>query len=90
MGRAFAVGLKTARDSSRSRPGYYAVDRRALPNASDVRRARCVKDEPGALRFEVLVPNDAPLLYEVYQDVAAFEAVGTDNLLYAYAKKPGA
>ena len=39
-------------------------------------RARCLKDEPGTLHFEVLVPreeNSKLLLYEVYQDDAAFE-----------------
>jgi autoinducer 2-degrading protein len=40
-------------------------------------RTRCLKDEPGTLQFEVLVPNDDDtkiLLYELYQDAAAFEA----------------
>ena len=39
-------------------------------------RARCLKDEPGTLHFEVLVPredNSKLLLFEVYQDDAAFE-----------------
>ena len=39
-------------------------------------RARCLKDEPGTVQFEVLVPRDDNsklLLYEVYQDDAAFE-----------------
>ena len=39
-------------------------------------RARCLKDELGTLQFEVLLPNDdntKVLLYEVYQDAAAFE-----------------
>jgi quinol monooxygenase YgiN len=39
-------------------------------------RARCLKNEPGTLHFEVLVPreeNSKLLLYEVYQDDAAFE-----------------
>jgi autoinducer 2-degrading protein len=39
-------------------------------------RARCLKDEPGTLHFEVLVPREDSsklLLYEVYQDDAAFE-----------------
>jgi quinol monooxygenase YgiN len=38
--------------------------------------ARCLKDEPGTLQFEVLVPRDDDknvLLYEVYQDDAAFD-----------------
>ena len=40
-------------------------------------RDRCLRDEPGTLQFEVLVPkeDDAKLmLYEVYADAAAFEA----------------
>lgn len=39
-------------------------------------RARCLKDEPGTLQFDVLVPRedeDKLLIYEVYQDDAAFE-----------------
>jgi autoinducer 2-degrading protein len=39
-------------------------------------RARCLKDEPGTVQFEVLVPREDSsklLLYEVYQDDAAFE-----------------
>ncbi len=39
-------------------------------------RARCLKDEPGTLQFEVLAPHDDDtklLLYEVYRDDAAFE-----------------
>ena len=39
-------------------------------------RARCLKDEPGTLQFDVLLPreDDARILvYEVYQDDAAFE-----------------
>ena len=50
-------------------------------------RERCLRDEPGTLQFEVLVPSDKPLgpsapipeskpntimLYEVYADAAAF------------------
>ena len=40
-------------------------------------KARCLKDEPGTLQFEVLVPNDDTtkiLLYELYRDAAAFDA----------------
>jgi (4S)-4-hydroxy-5-phosphonooxypentane-2,3-dione isomerase len=38
-------------------------------------RARCLKDEPGTLHFEVLRPRDDDtrvLFYEVYADDAAF------------------
>ena len=40
-------------------------------------RARCLKDESGTLNFEVLMPHDdntKVMLYEVYQDEAAFDA----------------
>ena len=39
-------------------------------------KARCLKDEPGTLQFEILLPNDDDtkvLLYEVYRDDAAFD-----------------
>ena len=39
-------------------------------------RERCLRDEPGTLQFEVLVPNDEEtklLLYELYRDAAAFD-----------------
>ena len=37
-------------------------------------RDRCLKDEPGTLQFEVLVPEDSAklMLYELYADSAAF------------------
>jgi len=40
-------------------------------------RARCLKDEPGTLNFEVLMPHDdntKVMLYEVYQNEVAFDA----------------
>ncbi|MFQ3458525.1 antibiotic biosynthesis monooxygenase [Bradyrhizobium sp. UFLA01-814] len=40
-------------------------------------RARSLRDEPGTLNFEILVPREDAaklLIYEVYQDDAAFEA----------------
>jgi (4S)-4-hydroxy-5-phosphonooxypentane-2,3-dione isomerase len=43
-------------------------------------RARCLKDEPGTLQFEVLMPDDdntKVMLYEVYQDEAALDAHST-------------
>jgi (4S)-4-hydroxy-5-phosphonooxypentane-2,3-dione isomerase len=39
-------------------------------------KARCLKDEPGTLHFEILLPHDDDtkvLTYEVYRDAAAFE-----------------
>ncbi|HML07528.1 MAG TPA: putative quinol monooxygenase [Xanthobacteraceae bacterium] len=40
-------------------------------------RARCLRDESGTVQFEVLLPHDGNtkvLVYEVYQDQAAFDA----------------
>ena len=40
-------------------------------------RARCLKDEPGTIQFEVLRPRDDStkvMLHEVYRDEAAFDA----------------
>ena len=52
-------------------------------------RARCLRDEPGTIRFDVLIPDDQPMLpgapvpaanpnaimlFEVYEDHAAFAA----------------
>jgi len=40
-------------------------------------RARSLRDEPGTLQFEVLLPrsdNTKVMLYELYTDDAAFEA----------------
>jgi (4S)-4-hydroxy-5-phosphonooxypentane-2,3-dione isomerase len=39
-------------------------------------RARCLKDEPGTLRFDILLPRDDDtkvLSYELYEDDAAFD-----------------
>jgi quinol monooxygenase YgiN len=39
-------------------------------------RARCLKDEPGTLQFEIMVPHDDDselFLCEVYRDAAAFD-----------------
>jgi (4S)-4-hydroxy-5-phosphonooxypentane-2,3-dione isomerase len=37
-------------------------------------RDRCLKNEPGTLRFDVLRPEDNNvMLYEVYEDEAAFQ-----------------
>jgi quinol monooxygenase YgiN len=39
-------------------------------------RDRCLKDEPGTLRFEILRPNETEnklMAYEEYQDEAAFQ-----------------
>jgi quinol monooxygenase YgiN len=37
-------------------------------------RNRCLKDEPGTLRFEILRPEKNLMLYEVYENEAAFQA----------------
>jgi quinol monooxygenase YgiN len=36
-------------------------------------RNRCLKDEPGTLRFEILRPEKNLMLYEVYENEAAFQ-----------------
>jgi quinol monooxygenase YgiN len=37
-------------------------------------RERCLRDEPGTLRFDILRPAEKLMLYEVYEDEAAFQA----------------
>jgi quinol monooxygenase YgiN len=39
-----------------------------------VHRDRCLANEPGTLRFEVLRPAENLMLFEVYADEAAFDA----------------
>ena len=44
-------------------------------------RARCLKDEPGTLQFDFLIPRDDKskvLLIEIYKDDDAFQSSGTD------------
>lgn len=36
-------------------------------------RDRCLRDEPGTLRFDILQPDHNLMLYEVYEDEAAFQ-----------------
>jgi quinol monooxygenase YgiN len=53
-------------------------------------RERSLRDEPGTLQFEILVPNDDPntiLLFELYADTAAFEAHFLHGASIAQAKK---
>lgn len=37
-------------------------------------RERCLREEPGTLRFDILQPRENLMLYEVYEDEAAFQA----------------
>lgn len=37
-------------------------------------RDRCLHQEPGTLRFDILVPERTVMIYEVYEDEAAFQA----------------
>lgn len=37
-------------------------------------RDRCLRDELGTLRFDILQPDRNLMLYEVYEDEAAFQA----------------
>ncbi len=36
-------------------------------------RDRCLRDEPGTLRFDILQPEDNLMLYEVYENEEAFQ-----------------
>src|SRR5262245_21072209 len=54
-------------------PGRRAAE---LVPALMAHRQRCLKEEPGTLQFEVLLPNEDEtkvLLYELYRDAGAFE-----------------
>ena len=68
-------------------------------------RERCLRDEPGTLQFEVLVPSDTPLgpgapipetkrntvmLYEVYKDSAAFDDHWNGSSVAQARKEAGA
>ena len=37
-------------------------------------RDRCLRDEPGTLRFDILQPDHNLMLYEIYENEAAFRA----------------
>ncbi|HEX2541160.1 MAG TPA: putative quinol monooxygenase [Caldimonas sp.] len=53
-------------------------------------RERSLRDEPGTLQFEVLIPNkdeNKILLFELYTDTAAFEAHFHHGASMAQAKK---
>jgi (4S)-4-hydroxy-5-phosphonooxypentane-2,3-dione isomerase len=53
-------------------------------------KARCLKDEPGTLQFEVLVPREDDsrvLLYEVYRDDAAFEVHLNESSLAQFRRE---
>ena len=78
----FAVFVSHCADRNSNRSVIQDADKRgcARQPASGQRgvratqRARCLKDEPGTLNFEVLMPHDdntKVMLYEVYQDEAA-------------------
>ena len=57
----------------RLKPGAMVTFRRLI----DDNATASVKDEPGCRRFDVLVPKgeaDRIMLYEIYNDRAAFEA----------------
>ena len=51
-------------------------ERNRVLDALAAHKARCLRDEPGSLKFEIMIPHDDDnrvLLYEVYRDDAAFE-----------------
>ena len=67
MGKLAVIGTIVVREGSRQ-----DVVRAVLAH-----RERSLKNEPGTLQFEVLVPPAEPtkiLLYELYADAAAFAA----------------
>ena len=37
-------------------------------------RDRCLRDEPGTLRFDIIQPEHNLMLYEVYENEVAFQA----------------
>jgi len=67
MGKLAVIGTIVAQPGTRDE-----VLRAALGH-----RERCLRDEPGTLAFEVLVPVDDStklLFYELYTDPASFDA----------------
>ena len=67
MAKLAVIGTIEVRDGSREE-----VVRAVLAH-----RGRSLKDEPGTLQFEVLVPSAEPckiMLYELYVDATAFAA----------------
>jgi (4S)-4-hydroxy-5-phosphonooxypentane-2,3-dione isomerase len=51
--------------------------RAEIIRALSAHRARCLKDEPGTIQFEVMVPFESPsklFLFELYTDDAALSA----------------
>ena len=62
------------------RPGR----RQAFVERVRAHAAGCLAEEPGCLRFDILVPDDSEdtvFLYEVYADDAAIEThLGTDRM----------
>src|SRR5262249_1365642 len=54
-------------------------------------KARCLKEEPGTLQFEILLPNNDDekiLLYEVYRDAARLMRIGMGHPLLDGKKRP--
>ena len=56
-------------------------------------RERCLKEEPGTLQFEVLVPLEEPsklLLFELYADSSAFSVHSKGPSIARYREEVGA
>ena len=58
-------------------------------------RDRCLANEPGTLKFDILVPqaqdqSDALTLYEVYTSLEAFEAHRTSRFMQQHREEAGA
>ena len=53
-------------------------------------RGRCLKEEPGTLQFEVLVPSDDPaklFLFELYIDASALSAHSNGSSMARYREE---
>jgi len=53
-------------------------------------RDRCLRDEPGTLHFDILRPAGNLMLYEVYEDEAAFQAHRNGPLVARFQKESAA
>lgn len=62
----------------------------AVVRALLAHRERCLRDEPGTLQFEVLVPVEDPstiYLFELYADAAALSAHASGASIAAYREE---
>ncbi|WLT32125.1 putative quinol monooxygenase [Geothrix sp. PMB-07] len=70
--------------------GFEAESKEAILRALIDHRARCLRDEPGTLQFEVMVPSEDPcklVLFELYEDAAALAAHAQGESIGQYRKE---